>query len=131
MDIMEESQRIELMECPEAAAAAAETSLKVKKKSQVFGPLFGRWIAANPQKNIVDLFQKGGRFQRPTFLPHRNYWPHPSADKISLNSNRFKPKTLPEKLTQFRTSPELDGKNGSATKMSCLIGNGMTKTMKW
>ena len=42
MDIMEESQRIELMECPEAAAAAAETSLKVKKKSQVFGPLFGR-----------------------------------------------------------------------------------------
>ena len=31
------------MECPEAAAAAAaETSLKVKKKSQVFGPLFGR-----------------------------------------------------------------------------------------
>jgi len=64
MDIMEESQRMELMECPEAAAvpavasakvasaAAAAAALpppppppppafKVRKKSQVFGPLFG------------------------------------------------------------------------------------------
>ena len=61
MDIMEESQRMELMECPEAAAVPAVASakvasaaalpppppptpppaFKVRKKSQVFGPLFG------------------------------------------------------------------------------------------
>ena len=61
MDIMEASQRMELMECPEAAAVPAVASakvasaaalppppppppppaFKVRKKSQVFGPLFG------------------------------------------------------------------------------------------